>query len=196
MYIVYFLTLFCPLGSSRVVSKASSSNVSKVTNLEEIPFFVLRSDIPYGYSDRIESPYTLRDIADAVGLDFDTERISISSKININEEIAAACIKKYFKRRNLKIFVDREVPGMSNLSALCASSKQRIDIVAHEDKRFVFAAVVQSSSTMKETEIKATLGAVDLIRLLRLTDDKFDTVEVFALPNETGNSCIVKIKVQ
>lgn len=185
MYIVYFLTLFCPLGSSRVVSKASSSNVSKVTNLEEFPFFVLRSVIPYGYSDRIESPYTLTDIADAVGLDFDAERISISSKIN--EEIAAACIKKYFKRRNLEIFVDREVPGMSNLSALCASSKQRIDIVAYEDERFVFAAVVQSSSTMKETEIKATLGAVDLIRLLRLTDDKFDTVEVFALPNEERN---------
>ena len=154
-------------------TSTSSSSLSRAQSIEDLPCFVAESD-----SERRGKEvlcYSLQDIALALKLN----PAALMSKLyeqNINDHVAKECMSAICDSVDANFVVESnmQIEGMGLLSDLCSKSNQRPDIIvytsASKTKVVMFAEV--RSSPMVYMERKATIGAANLLRLLRCTDDK------------------------
>ena len=113
-----------------------------------------------------------------------------------NEVIVKRALEKTFSTYNVEIDVDRCVPGMSALPVLETASVKRADVNVYDSNRTKLVLQIEvHSSPMRDTVCKAIYGAVDILRLLRYTDENFKSVTVLAFPKMEEPACVGKITV-
>jgi hypothetical protein len=139
-----------------------------------------------------------------VGLNFDAliEELQQKGTTHVNDQVGKACIQALCDTVNTLFVVeaDEEIKGVKEFPILSASTRERADIVvyADESKKKVLLTLEIRSSPMLWAERKATLGAANLLRLLRCSTE--DTIPIqkmttFALPTMDLKQCIVEIQV-
>ena len=110
-------------------------------------------------------------------------------------------LQKKFPAYKLKISVNTAVPGMSALPVLETAPVKRSDVNVYVEldgpkkpKKLALQIEVHSSP-IRNTVSKAIYGAADILRLLRYTDEAFNSVTVFVFPKKEEPTCVGKITV-
>ena len=169
--------------------KPSASSASQVVDVCELLSYSERNG-----SDCLvpkKNYYSLSDVVLPLGI----------SEEGKNENVVERALQKRFPAYNLKISVNRAVPGMSALPVRETAPVKRADVNAYieldgpkKPKKLALQIEVHSSH-MRNTVSKAIHGAADILRLLRYTDEAFDSITVFVFPKKEEPTCVGKITV-
>ena len=151
----------------------------------------------------IETPiYSLKEIAAYLHIDAESTISVIKQEYNnVNDQFAKRCMEAIIQKARLSSYyveANCEVTGMRDLPQLCSSSIERPDIIVYTNlskQQIVLIGEIKSSPYMLYTERKASIGAANLLRLLRSSNYNIKSITTFALPNLQSKECIVEIKI-
>ena len=97
-----------------------------------------------------------------------------------------------------EVHQNQSIEGMNQLAPIISSTLARLDVVAFRNmgshKVYKFAAEV-NSNPMKDTELKAVLLGIDLLRLAKCGDTNFNTVCVWIFPKLDVQRFIAKVEI-
>ena len=117
----------------------------------------------------------------------------------VNHQFGKKCMEAIIEKLGLSFYVEAncEVKGMRDLPQLCSNSIERSDIIVYTDsgKKHIVLTGEIKSSPMLWTERKASIGAANLLRLLRSSNSNINSITTFAFPNMQSNECIIKIEM-
>ena len=128
------------------------------------------------------------DIASYLSIDAESTISDIQQEYRyLNDHFAKRCMEAIIQRERLPFYVEAncEVNKMRDLPELCSSSAERSDIIVYTDsekKRVVLTGEIKSS-TMLMTERKASIGAANLLRLLRSSNSKYQNYNNILFPH-------------
>ena len=106
----------------------------------------------------------------------------------VNDQFGKRCMEAIIQKAGLSFYVEVncEVKGMRDLPQLFSNSIETSEVVLTGEIK---------SSTMLMTERKASIGAANLLRLLRSSNNSIKSITKFCLPNMQSDKCITKIDV-
>ena len=199
---IFIHNVFLQLESSAFYARpSSSSDTSNVVEIHDSPFFVSN---PFGdeftKADDMQAEYKYN-LKELVGDDCEyfIKAVRANGKqTRLSENVAFMWLEQVLQD-DVVFEVDSQVMGISWLSDIFSSTRERVDIAIYNEvgtrHRLVLGIEVQSSQ-MIFTLRKATYFAANAVRLLRYEDPAFDQFTVFAIPSIDASSCIVKVNVQ